>query len=163
MRKLFVTIAAKMNTSTKEFLAEGLCGMDLAAIAEKALLIYFSLPPELKQKAYEFAATVPEDVGDSAVKLLNYFQALKDMSSAKKRRDDVEPTSGKKRFDDVETVMNVDDVEPTSGKKRRDDVKTVMDVDDVEPTSGKKRRDDVKTVMDVDDVEPSSVKKQRGV
>ena len=135
MRKLFVTIAAKMNTSTKEFLTNGLCGMDLAAIAEKAFLIYFSLPPELQQKADEFAASVPEDVSDSAVKLLNYFQdlkrgeVLKDMSSAKKRRDD------------VETVMNVDDVEPSSGKKQRDDVETVMNVDDVEPSSGKKRRD----------------------
>ena len=155
MRKLFVTIAAKMNTSTKEFLTKGLCGMDLAAIAEKAFLIYFSLPPELQQKADEFAASVPEDVSDSAVKLLNYFQDLKNRSGPAIKRGEAlkDMSSAKKRRDDVETVMNVDDVEPSSGKKRRDDV---------EPSSAKKQRDDVKTVMDVDDVEPSSARKQRG-
>ena len=94
MCKLII-ITAIMNTSTK---AEGLTGMDLTAIAEKTLLIYFSLPLELRKKAAEFAVPVPEDVadsvvhllkcfhdGDRALKLLKYFQDLKDME--KKQRD----------------------------------------------------------------------------
>ena len=120
MRKLFVTIAVKMNTSTKEFLTYGLCERDLKTIADKGLLLYVSLPPEIQRQLQgEFTASVPTDVGDRTVTLLNCFQGLKRSEICEVVKN---MSTAKKQHGDVEKVMNVDGVEPSTGKKRRDGV-----------------------------------------
>ena len=104
-----------MNTSTKEFLNYGLCERDLNTIADKGLLLYVSLPPEIQRKLQgEFTASVPTDVGDRTVTLLNCFQGLKRSEICEVVKT---MSTGKKQHGGVEKVMNVVGVEP--GKKRR--------------------------------------------